>query len=83
MRSLLVVVRVSDVIGQGKRIKLRRISIGAAGHARHAEYMAAFNREAVKNLLPSGRSPYMAKVELEFLLNAMAFNLKKAILKVG
>jgi len=25
----------------------------------------------------------MAKVELEFLLNAIAFNLKKAVLKVG
>jgi len=25
----------------------------------------------------------MAKVELEFLLNAMAFNLKKGVLKVG
>ena len=31
------------------------------------------------------RASYLgvAKVELEFLLNAMAFNLKKAVLKVG
>jgi len=39
-----------------------RISIEAAGNARHAGYMAAFNPEAVKNLLPSGCGPYKASL---------------------